>query len=986
MVSRRFPPTQSRPAVDRQAMLRRAMQAAQSRTRTAAPTRGASPIASRVSSLRGGPAGGQAPGQGAIDFGRAMTGQNSGLQAAMDAIRSRVGQQLASKGIYQDQGGYHIQGLQQPPDIGIAMRDAAVQAMGGDPWTKIVQEADARLRAGNLPIPTTAGVNGPVPSPGLGGVPTVSGGTSRTVTPPTVSTPATRGGVPQPGLGGIPPVRPAAPAPSSGGVPQPGLGGVPQVPSRPINVTPFPPQGQGVGRTTTPTGSQASPSTYPQTAPQPGLGGTLGTPGMPDYTGTITPYVGPPIKIVKNGVEQPLPPRSAPGGVPQPGLGGVPQPYSMQSYAPISPSGTGGTQGINPNASQQGRIGMGTGGQVIGSGIGNRPQNSATVSIPGRVNPQSGVPSPGLGGVPAAAGRPSTPTVSPGSLPGQSTPSRPGQMPTTFPNGKPFGTPGSPFMPNFPSAQMPGGMDLSGLGSQIQQTVAGRLAGIRQQTPLASQQGTGMDALTGLGDRIRASVGRATSGTSGMPGVGTSDLGGGLGSSIMDRVRAQLQQGGLGQPMPRPGVPTGQPTGQPTIGTTPGGAPPGSAPIVAGPGSGTSAAPTGGIGAPSGTINGAAANNGVPWSNVNQYDDLFVKWGNAEGVDPAILKSIMVVESGGANPAPSAGQPGSIGSMQIKPEYWSDTAANLGVDLNTTEGQIAVAAAILGGKSGHGSYGTWEANFRTLYFPSDDPTTGITQDSYVQSINTTTQQIHNAQNSAAPTTGGTTPTTPTQQIDPATGAPINATVVTGANGGVVTGPHPGTGSDANAPSDPMHVIANPGPVSTNGQSIVDLAQQGVGIGYGGIPDPSTPLNQITSWDCSGMTRWVTHNLGYNNVPMGSEGQYELANEQGILKTDLSQIQPGDLVFMDTSYRDGGLCGGANANPGAVCPSGFGNGQCLSCASHVGIYEGNGKILAANTNGTNDELTLNSYPVLGYASPGDYQHQDTYTATGQPVTY
>lgn len=162
-----------------------------------------------------------------------------------------------------------------------------------------------------------------------------------------------------------------------------------------------------------------------------------------------------------------------------------------------------------------------------------------------------------------------------------------------------------------------------------------------------------------------------------------------------------------------------------------------------------------GIGAPTGVVTGAPANNGVPWSNMNRYDASYVKWGNHHGIDPAIAKAMTVVESGGKDI--TGGQPGSTGILQIKPQYWQPAADRLGVSLDTPDGQIAVANHILASdRTG------WERNFRRFYFPHDDPITGITQDEYVAWIKKGVGIIH----AAAP--GGTTTTTPapTAPVDP----------------------------------------------------------------------------------------------------------------------------------------------------------------------------------------------------------------------------
>jgi cell wall-associated NlpC family hydrolase len=94
--------------------------------------------------------------------------------------------------------------------------------------------------------------------------------------------------------------------------------------------------------------------------------------------------------------------------------------------------------------------------------------------------------------------------------------------------------------------------------------------------------------------------------------------------------------------------------------------------------------------------------------------------------------------------------------------------------------------------------------------------------------------------------------------------------------------------------------------------------------WGGIPGKGeTP----TGWDCSGMTYWLDQNYGNGQLPMGSHYQYQYAQETGQLFTDMAQLQPGDIVFIDTGWM-----GGAGAE--------------LNRSGHVGIYAGNGQLINA----------------------------------------
>src|SRR5262245_21924403 len=100
------------------------------------------------------------------------------------------------------------------------------------------------------------------------------------------------------------------------------------------------------------------------------------------------------------------------------------------------------------------------------------------------------------------------------------------------------------------------------------------------------------------------------------------------------------------------------------------------------------------LGAPTGTIPQGNIGGGGPWSLVNRFDEIFKAEGRKHSVRPTMLKSMMIVETGGKNVADAHG---AVGVMQIKPIYWGDRARQAGYDLATDEGQIGMSAAILGG-------------------------------------------------------------------------------------------------------------------------------------------------------------------------------------------------------------------------------------------------------------------------------------------------
>jgi hypothetical protein len=188
-------------------------------------------------------------------------------------------------------------------------------------------------------------------------------------------------------------------------------------------------------------------------------------------------------------------------------------------------------------------------------------------------------------------------------------------------------------------------------------------------------------------------------------------------------------------------------------------------------------APTGTIGSPQGNIRTDVIGYGTggPWENYNAFDPEFTKYGQQFGVDPAVLKAMMVVESGGAAGTPDNGW--GTGVMQVQPE-WEAEAQRLGLpSVSTPEGQVAMAAAILGGQASLGQptvEGDWETNFRNIFFPSDVELrtgSGITQDQYVNAVNTLAGDIH----AADPTGGG--------QLSPSPGMPTEATLSPGPNSG-----------------------------------------------------------------------------------------------------------------------------------------------------------------------------------------------------------
>ena len=143
-----------------------------------------------------------------------------------------------------------------------------------------------------------------------------------------------------------------------------------------------------------------------------------------------------------------------------------------------------------------------------------------------------------------------------------------------------------------------------------------------------------------------------------------------------------------------------------------------------------------------------------------------------------------------------------------------------------------------------------------------------------------------------------------------------------------------------------------GETGLSNNSVLQEALKYVGVPYtwGGIPGKgNNPWD--TGWDCSGMTYWLDQNFGGGRLPQGSHWQFKYAQDTGQLFTDLSQLQPGDLVFIDTGWY-----GGAGGN--------------LNGAGHVGVYIGNGQMLHA----ANPESGTIVSPLSGYGGILGAMHQ------------
>lgn len=170
------------------------------------------------------------------------------------------------------------------------------------------------------------------------------------------------------------------------------------------------------------------------------------------------------------------------------------------------------------------------------------------------------------------------------------------------------------------------------------------------------------------------------------------------------------------------------------------------------------------LGAPTGTIGGPlqiAYGRGGPWATVNAYDASFVRWGGLYGVPAAMLKAIMVIESGGqlipnGNGYPNWG-PMQLTSQEFGAGYWTpwdQVAKDLGVSIKSADGQVAIAAYVLGGKSG--KTGTPEDIFLSSYYPiagglDVKGPDGHTQRQYLSDLHELMRQIDAAAGGTAPT-------------------------------------------------------------------------------------------------------------------------------------------------------------------------------------------------------------------------------------------
>lgn len=277
----------------------------------------------------------------------------------------------------------------------------------------------------------------------------------------------------------------------------------------------------------------------------------------------------------------------------------------------------------------------------------------------------------------------------------------------------------------------------------------------------------------------------------------------------------------------------------------------------------------------------APASLGGDWAPVDRWNAHVQVAAKQAGVPANLLKAIMRLESGGN---PNVVSPaGAIGLMQVMPYHFKP-----GQNPYDPQTNISVAAQLL--RSLYDRYGSWEAATKAYFGGTPDATGadyyGTTTTTYWSRVKSYWDQL----NSASPSTAA------------------------------------GNSSQAAA------------------NQVIQKAMEYVGVVpyvWGGIPGKGVDPRK-TGWDCSGFTYWLDQNYGSGQLPMGSHYQYDWGKKQGKLFTDLSQLQPGDLVFFDTGFR-----GGAGSH--------------LNNASHVAVYAGNGKIIHATNPSQGTVISdLNSY--------------------------
>lgn len=1003
--------------------------------RTEAPTRRSAPIddpeiAARASRLRGGgraaglmgggrlagmrgggvPSGGGGRGSGpgglftiqdmakdqAVEFGRQMSA--SPAQGAIDRISNDVFKRLGDSGIVRGpDGSWTIQG--KPTIEGIVDQ---VGRGGITPATGPASTVPTTSGGGITPParPSVPGAGGSVPSPGLGGgFPTTVG--TKPTSGPASTVPGAGGPVPSPGLGGGFPSSTQAPAPSS----------------------PFPPQGQGVGRTTTPTGAEIDPSKYPTTGVPPV---TTTTQGGIRGDRTITqnnipgssagPSGGAPtsssqidMSVAQNGWDQRTwdqlsykqrqwAMRNQPGG-----YMGIPGDDSLGpggewigkqattaggpqggNHSSVQPPNLGGPWGGGPDyldaagqaarnadmqaagtslGTPQGGIAGGYGSQsgygyqsgdqniptpqrnIPTPGTGGQVPSPGLGGVPARPGPGTGgpVPSPGLGGVPARIPGSGGPAPAPTGRPTQATPSRP-QLPPGFGQGGPTQIPG---FPNQTGRSGDLGADIEmAVKNMIMQNPAAQLNGqtMGQAGGRAAGLMNGGDLAARIQQNVQARIGGAGQAAGGLGRPGNPLGGVDLAAQIQQQIQGRL--GGMGRPG-QPQVPTAPQTGPggqpiPTGPSTTGGVPPGGSPSPTTPGPGGQPGPV----QPGGTL----GSYGNP--SIDQWDSAFIAAGAKYNVDPTLLKAMMEIESGGDGnmSLDTCRADGSCGPMQIKPEYWGQSAS--------VPDQIDKAAKILADGVASGQYATAEDALFGIYFPTDDVMNGTSQGMY-------RDKVHQLQGQMGPYQ----PQGATPPINPTTGqpqAPANASTPITSLGDYTGGADvattrmttpPAPGADQTAPIGPQD--GNMRIPNTTG--VVNTTQATDGMGIMATPDSDESWMQVAFPNGSTISTEYKQPVTWE-VPALGDCPYCYQNGHG---ADGSTHAGYDIA---------GNYGDPVATPvgGKVVCSGYGNGPGVpgfNCSYAIGpTFEDNngpGQItLDVGTDAYGNQLLINSIHMGG----------------------
>jgi len=124
------------------------------------------------------------------------------------------------------------------------------------------------------------------------------------------------------------------------------------------------------------------------------------------------------------------------------------------------------------------------------------------------------------------------------------------------------------------------------------------------------------------------------------------------------------------------------------------------------------------------------------------------------------------------------------------------------------------------------------------------------------------------------------------------------------------------------------------PPGSASAQVIDLSRAQVGRPY--VWGGASPL---TSFDCSGLVQWAFGQIG-TRLPRTAQEQYDATD-----RLSRDQLQPGDLVFFSGTYSTNDFI------------------------THVGIYEGRGRMLNAATDGVGEMDVFSGYWAAHYAGAG-----------------